>query len=161
MTSTCESGQANRINQPLFVIGRAEDCDLVLKDPQFSDYHAYVLVRDGQVTLRHLGVAPKVAVNGRWMQWGELCHGDRIRTGPYEFTLRVIPACPSIAQPELEAAFAESDKLAVFSQETSTAIRRDADARIGPLGFVDEMPDRVPGVRWNNASAGGPPEDWW
>lgn len=94
-----ERGDARRavrpIERPVYVIGTAADCDMVLGDPQFSDYHAYIYVRDGVVTLRHLGPAPEMTVNGREMKWGELKHMDRIRFGPYQLQLRLRPALES------------------------------------------------------------------
>lgn len=91
-----ERGDARRavrpIERPVYVIGAAADCDMVLGDSQFSDYHAYIYVRDGIVTLRHLGPAPDMTVNGREVRWGELKHMDRIRFGPYQLQLRLRPA---------------------------------------------------------------------
>ena len=79
------------ILRPVYVIGAAADCDMVLGDSQFADYHAYVYLRDGVVTLRHLGSMPETTVNGRVIKWGELRHSDRIRFGPYQLQLRLRP----------------------------------------------------------------------
>lgn len=91
-----ERGDANQterpILRPVYVIGTAADCDMVLGDAQFSDYHAYIYVRDGIVTLRHLGPAPEITVNGRVVRWGELKHMDRLRFGPYQLQLRLRPS---------------------------------------------------------------------
>lgn len=91
-----ERGDANQtvrpIQRPVYVIGTASDCDMVLGDPQFSDYHAYIYVRDEIITLRHLGAAPEVTVNGRVVRWGELKHMDRMRFGPYQLQLRLRPS---------------------------------------------------------------------
>ena len=91
-----ERGEARRavraIERPVYVIGGASDCDMILGDPQFSDYHAYIYVRGGIVTLRHLGPAPEMTINGRGIRWGELKHRDRLRFGPYQLQLRLRPA---------------------------------------------------------------------
>jgi predicted component of type VI protein secretion system len=88
-----ERGQARRclrtLDQPLYLIGRAKDCDLVLGDDQFADYHAYIRLHNDEIWFRHLGEAPEVTVNGRAMRWGELQDGDRLRTGPYQFKIYV------------------------------------------------------------------------
>ncbi|MEM8678760.1 MAG: FHA domain-containing protein [Planctomycetota bacterium] len=100
-----ERGEArNRVREvtgPLFLIGANEDADLVLGDPQFSEYHAYICVRGDDVTLRHLGNSPEVTVNGRIIRWGELRDGDRLRMGPYQFRLAISPVgqAPAVKQP--------------------------------------------------------------
>ena len=90
-----ERGEArNRIREvagPLFLIGANEDADLVLGDAQFAEYHAYICLRGNDVTLRHLGNAPEVTINGRMVRWGELRDGDRLRMGPYQFRLAITP----------------------------------------------------------------------
>lgn len=77
------------IETPLYMIGTAVDCDLVLGDPQFSPYHAYLHTRGEGTSFRHMGRSPEVTVNGRVFRWGEVLDGDRIRMGPYEFHIRV------------------------------------------------------------------------
>ncbi len=78
-----------RINVAAFLIGRADDCNLVLSDPQFPDVHACILLREGGVWLRHLGFMPEITVNGNVATRVRLAHGDRIRTGPYEFRVSI------------------------------------------------------------------------
>ena len=80
-----------RVNGPVYMIGTNNDCDMVLSDQQFSDYHTYLCLREGQVTLRHLGQRPLVTVNGRKIRWVEILDDDRIRMGPYEFLVRIRP----------------------------------------------------------------------
>lgn len=88
-------GQArNRIRpvqNPAFLIGMANDCDLVLGDPQFPEVHAYVRTSSDGVTLRHLGFSPPITVNGVLATQVPLANGDRIRTGPYEFLVHIQP----------------------------------------------------------------------
>jgi hypothetical protein len=94
---------------PVFLIGGSSQCDLVLADPQFPEMHAYLLVSDHGVTLRHLGLAPEITVNGRAVEAAELLDGDRLRTGPYEFRLHLLlapegPGASDAAQPRRHAA---------------------------------------------------------
>ena len=72
-----------------FLVGTAKDGDLVLSDPQFAGAHFYLRRSHGGVSLRHLGAAPEVTVNGTVVRKTALFDGDRIRTGPYEFRLHV------------------------------------------------------------------------
>lgn len=74
---------------PVYLIGAAPDCDLVLADPQFPAVHAYLLIGEGRVSLRRLADGPEITVDGRPVEAVELLNGDRLRTGPYEFHLHV------------------------------------------------------------------------
>jgi pSer/pThr/pTyr-binding forkhead associated (FHA) protein len=75
------------VRGPVYLIGASADCDLVLGDPQFPPVHAYLRVRDDRVLLRYLGAGPEITVDGRPVEAAELLHGDRLRTGPFEFRL--------------------------------------------------------------------------
>lgn len=88
-------GQAKQrmrpILNPAFLIGMADDCDLVLGDPQFPEVHAYIRIATEGVTLRHLGFSPSLTINGELATQQLLADGDRIRTGPYEFLVHLQP----------------------------------------------------------------------
>lgn len=90
---TIHRGRAQRlvraVQGPVFTIGTAQTCDMVLGDVQFPDVHSYVCIRTGVVSMRYLGEGPAVTVNGREVRWGELRDGDRIRTGPFEFRIGI------------------------------------------------------------------------
>ena len=75
------------VDKPVFVIGAADDCDLQISNSNLAKYHAYVFVRDHVVTLRHLGPAPVITVNGRMTRWGELKHGDLLMLGSAQVRL--------------------------------------------------------------------------
>ncbi len=77
------------VRPPVFLIGSAADCDLVLGDQRFADVHAYLLVGTGRVSLRWLGLEPELTVNGAPATHVRLEDDDRIRMGPYEFILRM------------------------------------------------------------------------
>lgn len=81
--------RVRRVAGPAFLIGSAADCDLVLADAQFPEVHAYLRVEAEQVSLRHLGFEPAIAVNDQVVNRAILVEGDRIRSGPYEFLVHV------------------------------------------------------------------------
>lgn len=76
-----QEGTHWRIDKPVFVIGAADDCDLAIANSHLAKYHAYIFLRDHVVSLRHLGPAPVITVNGRMMRWGELQDGDLLMLG--------------------------------------------------------------------------------
>jgi len=72
-----------------FLIGSGHDCDLVLGDPQFEELHSYLIWGSQGLVLRHLGFAPEITVDGRPVRKIVLRSGARIRTGPFEFRVRI------------------------------------------------------------------------
>jgi hypothetical protein len=83
------------IGGPVYLIGRSPHCDLTLGDPQFPDVHSYLFLTEQGVSLRRVAPTPEITIDGRSIQSGELFDGDRLRTGPYEFRLRVQEAWTS------------------------------------------------------------------
>lgn len=93
------------VEVPAFLIGTANDCDMVLGDSQFSDVHACLRITPKQVVLRHLGFSPEMTVNGEPVTSRVLQNGDRIRTGPYEFLVHIQPVeqqAPEPFRPQLK-----------------------------------------------------------
>ena len=84
-----------RIDVPVFLIGSAHDCDLVLADPDFPEVHTYVYVTKDGVSVRRLGEGPEMVVDGEVVQSSAMLHGQRLKLGPYEFTLHVEATHPA------------------------------------------------------------------
>lgn len=78
-----------RVLPPVFLIGAAADCDLVLGDERFPEAFAYVYVTAEGVTVRHLAAEPELRVNGRPALAAALEDGDRLAMGPYEFAINI------------------------------------------------------------------------
>ncbi len=92
-----------RIEVPVFLIGASPDCDLVLGDRQFADYHACIRCSRAWVAIRNLAGSPEITVNRRITRWAELQHDDRLRMGPYQFRVRL---WPTPGEPSTRAAHA-------------------------------------------------------
>jgi len=76
------------VRRPVFLIGTASDCDLVLGDLSFPESYAYLFVQDTKVSIRHLGGGPPLTICGDPTDAAELLHGDVVAFGPFE--LRVL-----------------------------------------------------------------------
>jgi predicted component of type VI protein secretion system len=89
-------GRTRQTVRPLesraFLIGAATDCDLVLTDPQFPAVFAYVMRDADGARVRVIAESPALCVNGEQVEETRLDDGDVIRTGPYEFRVRLTPA---------------------------------------------------------------------
>lgn len=78
------------VTVPVFLIGSASDCDLVLGDRAFPEVHTYLYVAGNVVTLRHLGFEPSLSVQGTLVENARLEHGQCFQLGPrYEFRIHI------------------------------------------------------------------------
>ena len=98
-------GQAERVHVAgeRFVIGRDEDCDLVLADdPKVSRRHAYLKARpDGRATLHDLGSSNGTWVDGRPVGSALLAGGERLLVGDTELVPeRAAAPTPVVPAPE-------------------------------------------------------------
>lgn len=86
-------GKANQrirpVDVPVFLIGSAHDCDLVLADPAFPEVHTYLYVNPNGVSVRRLGEGPPLAVDGEDVQASPIVDGQTLRIGRYEFAVRI------------------------------------------------------------------------
>jgi len=89
-------GRTRQALRPLesraYLIGAANDCDLVLSDPQFPAVFAYVMRDAHGARIRAIAESPVLTVNNQWVEETRLEDGDLVRTGPYEFRVHVSPA---------------------------------------------------------------------
>lgn len=74
----------------VYSIGRAEDCDVQLASSHVSRYHARIEMEAGAATLIDLGSVNRAIVNGVPVSSHALIDGDEIQLG--EYTLRFVTA---------------------------------------------------------------------
>ena len=72
-----------------FVIGRGEDCGLVLEDPFVSQAHVAIVCERGRCLLKDLGSKNGTRLNGAPVQQAELTEGDRIELGATAIVFRL------------------------------------------------------------------------
>ena len=82
------------VNPPVFLIGAAEDCDLVLGDLRFPEAYAYLYVTIRGVSVRFLGAGPELYVNGELTEAALLVDGDILELGAYQFQLHIQERLP-------------------------------------------------------------------
>ena len=76
-----ESGKTFNLNKASIVIGRSEDCDVVLSDTSISRSHARLELRRGGYTIYDLGSTNGTRVNGEKITSKTLMPGDKITLG--------------------------------------------------------------------------------
>jgi Inner membrane component of T3SS, cytoplasmic domain len=91
-------GKASRrirtVSPPVFLIGAAEDCDLVLGDARFPAAYAYLYVTVRGVSVRHLGDGPELNVNGELTESALLADEDILELGAFEFQIHIQDRSP-------------------------------------------------------------------
>ena len=122
-----DEGEAERVRVAgeRFVIGRDEDCDLVLDgDPKVSRRHAYLKTRaDGRATLHDLGSSNGTWVDGRPIQSALLGGGERVRVGDTELVPEREPA-PAALAPAADASLVRRGQSAVARVMLQRSVRR-------------------------------------
>ncbi len=83
-----DGGQPQQIvvDNPPFVIGRSEDCDLTIESNRISRRHVEILHDDDGYKLRDLGSTNGTLLNGQRIEEARLCDGDLFVAADLELT---------------------------------------------------------------------------
>ena len=91
--------KVRKVQFPVFLIGAALDCDLVLRDPRLPEVHTYLYVTRDAISVRYLGVGPHLFVRNVRVESAQLRDGDRVQIGDaFEFEMKIRTQYPSLAQ---------------------------------------------------------------
>jgi hypothetical protein len=108
----------------VFLIGTANDCDLVLGDLSFPEAYAYLFVQGTNVTIRRLGAGPELIVCGECVESAELFHSDVLSLGPFELRV-VIDEPATLRRAAARTSASLSSEASLFLKEIYQAL--DAD----------------------------------
>jgi len=126
------------ISREMMVIGRRQDCDLMIPLGEISRKHCRI-IRDGDsLRLEDLGSSNGTFHNGRRVQEAVLEAGDTVQVGPVSFVVQIdgVPADDEIQPHTKSAAVAmgeEDDELGALSDDELDA------APTGGLGEDDDL----------------------
>ena len=81
--SSATKNQRFELDKPETLVGRGDECQLVLPNVSVSRQHARVLVGTQGVTIEDLGSASGIVVNGKRIQQHMLSSGDEIQIGKF------------------------------------------------------------------------------
>lgn len=74
------------VNGEELLVGRGEDCDLVLHDPEISRHHCLLRTRGGETNISDLGSSNGTYINGhRLLSQMKLRTGDEVVLGPFRY----------------------------------------------------------------------------
>ncbi len=83
------TGKSVRLYQQMVTIGRAQDCDLVLKSSEVSKRHCRILIGEDRVIVEDLNSVNGISVNGQQVQKTHLNDGDELDIAGLLFEVRV------------------------------------------------------------------------
>ena len=83
------SGKQVRLTAPVTVIGRASECDLILRSSDISKRHCQILLEDGFAVVEDLRSANGTFVNGKQINRQRLRDGDRLDIAAHSFGIRL------------------------------------------------------------------------
>ena len=142
------------VNVPVFLIGSATDCDLVLGDPDFPGTHTYLFIAEDRVTLRHLGLSPQLIVEGEPVDHAVLGDGQSFQLGNnYAFRIHIrseagdAPTQPSRVD---EGAFGIDDGAGPVPPPKGRVVRERIHALLAEIR--DGMDERQVLRQWNPAT---------
>jgi pSer/pThr/pTyr-binding forkhead associated (FHA) protein len=67
------------------LVGRRDDCDVVVQHPGVSKRHCVLVKTDGLLVIRDLATTNGTKVKGQRVRWAALLPDDRITLGGYKF----------------------------------------------------------------------------
>ncbi|MFL5370024.1 MAG: FHA domain-containing protein [Myxococcales bacterium] len=82
--------KAYPMRQMTLTIGRSDQCDISVKDSSMSGRHAEIKKSDGDITIRDLGSANGIYLNGERIEEAELYDGDVLRLGQTSIRIDVV-----------------------------------------------------------------------
>lgn len=100
------AGQEIPIKEPIYLIGRADECQLRPKSAHISRRHCEILQQDARATVRDLNSRTGTWVNGIRIPIDhkvELRTGDQLKIGPLEFELQVTHSLGGKKKPKVES----------------------------------------------------------
>ncbi len=77
-------GERHEVGKRVVVLGRSQDCDIQLADPNVSRRHAELRQENGSFRIVDLGSTNGIEVNGRRLRQATLEDGDTIVLGSTE-----------------------------------------------------------------------------
>jgi serine/threonine protein kinase len=81
-----------RLSGPTTTVGRASECDVVIKAAEVSKHHCRILLAPDGVVVEDLGSSNGTFVNGKQIERAALQDGDDLDIGGHVFRMRIRPA---------------------------------------------------------------------
>jgi pSer/pThr/pTyr-binding forkhead associated (FHA) protein len=126
------------ISRDMMVIGRRQDCDLMIPLGEISRKHCRIIRDDDTLRLEDLGSSNGTFHNGRRIQEAVLEPGDTVQIGPVSFVVQIdgVPDDDEIQPNTKNAAIADDDELEALDgdDDLQATPGHELDDELEPLG---------------------------
>jgi pSer/pThr/pTyr-binding forkhead associated (FHA) protein len=143
-----DGGNAVEITRDLTLIGRKEDCDLLLDHKSVSKMHCVLVKTDGLLLLRDLGSTNGTRVNGQRVRRAALLPNDQLSIANFKFRVSFGPFNPpasaedrthQLSPEEIGSASGKSK-----SSRSAKKSKSDPEGPVQPRALPDVYPDESP-----------------
>lgn len=143
-----EGGTPVEITKDLVLVGRKEDCDLMLDHKSISKLHCVVVKTDGLLLLRDLGSTNGTRVNGQRVRRAALLPNDQLQIASLRYTVQFSPdeAPPDSNEYTQQLEGKDLAKLLEKSDRPGELDSDSSDAEI-PVVRTNALPDQYPEVQ--------------
>ena len=86
---TLAAGPDLRLDKPVMLLGRHEECDVQLNSAKVSRRHCIIAAVNDRLVIRDLGSTNGVRINGTRHEEGELHHGDELVIGNFRYRVSI------------------------------------------------------------------------
>ena len=84
-----KTGKRVRLFNETNVIGRASECDIVIRASDVSKRHCQIILESDRVLIEDLNSVNGTLLNGEHIQLAELLDGDQLMIGEHAFHVRM------------------------------------------------------------------------
>lgn len=95
-----EGGEPIEIVKDMVLVGRKEDCDLMLDHKSISKLHCVIVKTDGLLLVRDLGSTNGTRVNGQRIRRAALLPNDQLHIASLKFRVYLGPGEPPVSAAE-------------------------------------------------------------
>lgn len=147
------------IERDLTLLGRHEDCDVVIDHPSLSKRHCMLVKTDGLLVIRDLATTNGTKVKGQRVRWAALLPEDRVSFGAYKMRIYLgsdeMPAPSEVRRGGAGSAGARQPALVrgqgVYSASKKTEISpASRPPRNVPAGFPEPSHDGSAAGDWDS-----------
>ncbi|MEZ6141170.1 MAG: FHA domain-containing protein [Zavarzinella sp.] len=141
-----DDGPEIELVKELTVIGRKENCDLIIDHKSISKVHCAVLLADGLVMIRDLGSTNGTHVNGQRIRRAALLPNDQVSIASFKYsvTYGVAKPAPSANSNEHTQQLNTREVLQLLKhRDEPNTLDSDSELEV-PEVQVNELPDAYP-----------------
>lgn len=139
-----DGGSAIEIEKDLIVVGRREDCDVLLDHKSVSKQHCVIVKNEGMLLIRDLGSTNGTRVNGQRVRRAALLPNDQLFIASLRYNVQIARDDEPISSSEYTQQLDNRDLKKLIEQaEKPGEVGSDSDIDL-PVVHANPLPDLYP-----------------